>query len=150
MYHFVAHTERFVQSVENHLADKTMNPVQPGDASPKRVLVVDDNVDAATGIGMLLQVCGHDVRIVHRGRDVLDAALTHDADVVFLDIGLPDMDGYEVARVLRAHPGSQRARLIALSGFATDQAKQRSLSVGFDQHLSKPATLLMLQSALMS
>jgi CheY-like chemotaxis protein len=127
-----------------------MNPVQPGDASPKRVLVVDDNVDAATGIGMLLQVCGHDVRIVHRGQDVLDAALTHDADVVFLDIGLPDMDGYEVARVLRAHPGGQRVRLIALSGFATNQAKQRSLSVGFDRHLSKPATLSMLQSALMS
>jgi CheY-like chemotaxis protein len=125
-----------------------MSEMQARDTSPKRVLVVDDNVDAATGIGMLLQICGYDVRIVHRGQDVLDAALAHDADVVFLDIGLPDMNGYDVARVLRAHPGTQRVRLIALSGFASDQAKQRSLSEGFDHHLSKPATLSELRAAI--
>jgi CheY-like chemotaxis protein len=142
-----ARGDRFV-SGENHLADPTMSLAQPGDTSPKRVLVVDDNVDAATGIGMLLQVCGHNVRIVHRGQEVLEAALAHQADVIFLDIGLPDMDGYDVARGLREHPGSQRARLVALSGFASDQARQRSLAAGFDQHLSKPASLSVLQAAL--
>jgi CheY-like chemotaxis protein len=118
------------------------------DEMRKRVLVVDDNVDAATGIGMLLEICGHDVRIVHRGREVLNAALAHEAEVVILDIGLPDIDGYEIARVLRAHPCAESLRLIALSGFGTDLDKQRTLAAGFDRHLTKPADLRSLQASL--
>lgn len=121
---------------------------EPTGTLSKRVLVVDDNIDAATGIKMLLQICGHDVRVVHQGQEVLDAALAHNAEVVFLDIGLPDIDGYEVARVLRAHPRGQCLRLVALSGFAGDQAKQRALTAGFDRHLMKPADLRTLQAAL--
>ena len=116
---------------------------------PRRVLVVDDNVDAATGIGMLLQVCGHDVRVVHRGREVLDATLAHGADTIFLDIGLPDIDGYEVVRILRGHSRCRGVRLIALSGFAGDQDKRRAIAAGFDKHLTKPADLRALRAALM-
>lgn len=114
---------------------------------PKRVLVVVDNVDAAAGVRMLLQTCGHDVRVVHRGGDVLDATFAHGADVIFLDIGLPDVDGYEIARTLRGHPLGQRVRLIALTGFGTDQDKRRALAAGFDQHLTKPADLQVLPSS---
>ena len=122
---------------------------QSRDALPKRILVVDDSLDAATGIAMLMQVCGHDVHMVHRGQEVLEAALAHQVEVIFLDIGLPDIDGYEVARILRAHPRGQRLRLIALSGFGGEQDKQRALAAGFDGHLTKPADLAALQAAVM-
>lgn len=123
-----------------------MNPA--GDSSPRRILVVDDNVDAATGIAMLMQVCGHDVHMVHRGQEVLDAALAHDAEVVFLDIGLPDISGYEVARLLRAHPRARQLRVIALSGFGNESEKRNAIAAGFDGHLTKPADLGQLQAAL--
>lgn len=84
---------------------------QSTSGAAKRILVVDDNEDAAAGIAMLLQVCGHDVHMVHRGAHVLQAALAHDDEVVFVDIGLPDMDEYEVASVLRAHPGGRQLRV---------------------------------------
>jgi CheY-like chemotaxis protein len=119
------------------------------DSPPRRVLVVDDNVDAATGIGMLLQMCGHDVRVVYTGREVLDATLAHDADTIILDIGLPDIDGYEVLRILRGHPRCHGVRLIALSGFAGEQDKRRAIAAGFDKHLTKPADLQALRAALM-
>ena len=118
------------------------------DTAPKRILVVDDSEDAANGIAMLMQICGHDVHIVHRGQEVLDATLAHGVELVFLDIGLPDIDGYEVARLLRAHPVGRRLRLIALSGFGGEQDKQRALAAGFDGHLTKPADLAALQAAL--
>lgn len=123
-----------------------MNPA--GDPSPRRILVVDDNVDAAAGISMLMQVCGHQVHMVHRGREVLDAALAHDAEIVFLDIGLPDIDGYEVARTLRQHPRARHLRLIAISGFGNESEQQGALAAGFDGYLTKPAELAQLQAAL--
>lgn len=128
----------------------TSQSLNPAGALHKRVLVVDDNVDAANGIGMLLEVCGHNVRVIHQGREVLEAALAHDAEVVFLDIGLPDMDGYKIARVLRAHPRGQNLRLIALSGLGADEDKQHALAAGFDDHLTKPASLVALQAALVN
>jgi CheY-like chemotaxis protein len=118
------------------------------DSSPHRVLVVDDNVDAAAGIGMLLQICGHNVRVVHTGGEVVDATLAHDAEVIFLDIGLPDVDGYEVVRRLRGHPRCQGLRLIALSGFAADADKRRAIAAGFDEYLTKPADLGAIRAAI--
>lgn len=126
-----------------------MSESKSADALIKRVLVVDDNVDAATAVGMLLHVCGYDVHVVHRGQEVLAATLSHHVDVVFLDIGLPDMDGYEVVRTLRGHPRCQGLRLIALSGFGGEQDKQRALAAGFDAHLTKPADFRALRSALL-
>lgn len=127
-----------------------MNPSVALENSPRRrVLVVDDNVDAAIGIAMLLQICGHDVRVVHTGREVLDATLAHGAEVILLDIGLPDVGGYEVVRTLREHPRCQGLRLIALSGFATDEDKRRAMAAGFDAFLSKPADLRAIRAAVM-
>ena len=117
-----------------------------GDTLQRRILVVDDNEDAATGVAMLMQICGHDVHMVHRGTEVLDAALAHDIEIVLLDIGLPDVDGYEVARILRADPRAKHLRIIALSGAELD--KQTALAAGFDGHLTKPADLADLQAAI--
>jgi len=136
--------------IRDYLGGVSMKPsVALEDAPPRRVLVVDDNVDAATGIGMLLQICGHDVRVMHTGREVLDAALAHGAEVIILDIGLPDVHGYEVVRTLREHLWCHGLRLIALSGFATDEDKRRAMEAGFDEFLTKPADLRAIRAAVM-
>jgi PAS domain S-box-containing protein len=112
-----------------------------------RVLVVDDNVDAVESLAMLLELEGHRVRMVHDGPAALDAARTFRPQAVLLDIGLPGMSGYEVARRLRADPDLNPVRLIAVSGYGSPEDKQRSREAGFDLHLVKPvepADLLIL------
>ncbi|UQA57492.1 ATP-binding protein [Polyangium aurulentum] len=115
------------------------NARTPHDADRKlRVLVVDDNVDAATTLGDLLRAQGHEVRIAHDGLTALSVAGEQRPEIVFLDIGLPGMDGYEVARCLRAaspHP----AKLIALTGYGQEADRRRAAEAGFTQHLIKPA-----------
>ncbi|MDI3283756.1 ATP-binding protein [Polyangium sp. 15x6] len=103
-----------------------------------RVLVVDDNVDAAYMIGELVREQGHEVRIVHDGLSALTAAGEQRPEVVFLDIGLPGMDGYEVARRLRAS-GHRPARLVALTGYGQESDRRLTAAAGFTQHLVKPA-----------
>jgi len=111
----------------------------PHDADRKlRVLVVDDNIDAATTLGDLLRAQGHEVWVVHDGLAALSVAGEHRPEIVFLDIGLPGMDGYEVARCLRAaspHP----ATLVALTGYGQEADRRRAAEAGFTQHLIKPA-----------
>jgi CheY-like chemotaxis protein len=104
-----------------------------------RVLVVDDNPDAATSLSMLLRIQGHEVFSAHDGAGGLRAAEAHRPDVVLLDIGLPGMTGYEVARRIRNEPWGRSMRLVALSGWGQEESRQRSLEVGFDVHLTKPA-----------
>jgi PAS domain S-box-containing protein len=113
-----------------------------------RVLVVDDNVDAATSMAKLLELCGHTVRVIHDGKEALDVAIADRPDVIVLDIGLPGMDGYEVARAAREHSALKSVTLIALSGLGRDEDKQRSREAGFDVHLTKPADLEALQEAI--
>ena len=103
-----------------------------------RILVVDDNADAAESLKMLLSVFGHDVQIAHEGISALEVARSHVPQVVFLDIGLPGIDGYEVARRLRSDAGLAQSKLIALSGYGTDADQQRSRDAGFNRHLIKP------------
>ena len=103
-----------------------------------RMLVVDDNRDAAQALGMLLELMDHDVRIANDGADALRMAATHEPDLVLLDIGMPGMDGYEVARQLRSSPMAARTKIIALSGYGQDADRRRSASAGFDAHLVKP------------
>ncbi|HVF17825.1 MAG TPA: ATP-binding protein [Steroidobacteraceae bacterium] len=114
-----------------------------------RILVVDDNVDAAVGVAMLLEAYGHVVRVVHRGYDALAAAIAHEANVVLLDIGMPELDGYQVARILRAEPALAATRIIALSGFGREEDKKRSREAGFDAHLTKPADYAAIRDILM-
>jgi PAS domain S-box-containing protein len=106
-----------------------------------RVLVVDDNRDAADSLAALLEIGGHETRVAHDGDEALRAAHTFRPDIVFLDIGMPGKDGYEVARELRAATDTCSAVLVALTGWGAQQDRARSRSAGFDHHLTKPAGL---------
>jgi CheY-like chemotaxis protein/anti-sigma regulatory factor (Ser/Thr protein kinase) len=115
---------------------------------PARVLVVDDNRDAAETLSTFLEMLGVQAQQVHDGAEVLEAARAFAPDVVLLDIGLPGMDGYEVARALRADPELARARLIALTGWGAEEDRRRAQEAGFDHHLTKPVDLAVLEDLL--
>jgi CheY-like chemotaxis protein len=100
--------------------------------------VVDDNIDSADSIAMLLQMSGHDVRVAYSGQDALDMAAEYQPDIVLLDIGLPGMDGYEVARRVRAQPQLEKVKLIAVTGYGQEADRRQSQEAGFDYHLVKP------------
>ena len=110
----------------------------PGVTRPLRMLVVDDNTDSADSLGMLLKLHGHEVRVEYSGPAALQAAEAGPFDVILLDIGLPRMDGYEVARRLRARPDGKRPTLVAVTGYGYEADRQRSQEAGFDHHLVKP------------
>jgi signal transduction histidine kinase/ActR/RegA family two-component response regulator len=120
----------------------------PSAASPRRILVVDDNVDAAESLRMLLSLEGHEVRLAHDGVAALRIAQEMQPNVVLLDIGLPRMDGYEVARRLRQQPEMERLLLVALTGYGQDDDRRRSHEAGFNAHLVKPVDLDGLRMAL--
>jgi signal transduction histidine kinase/ActR/RegA family two-component response regulator len=104
----------------------------------QRVLVVDDNIDAAETLRMLLEMNGHEVRCAHEGAQAIVLAMDFRPDVALLDIGLPRMDGFELARRLRARPEMRDTRLIALTGYGQAEDRSRALAAGFDDHLTKP------------
>lgn len=110
-------------------------------AGPRRILVVDDNMDAAHTLCALLELAGHDIKPAYTGRDAIDAALSFTPEIAFLDIGLPDMTGYALAAALRAEPALENIRLVALTGWGSEKDRLASLEAGFDFHLTKPATL---------
>lgn len=114
---------------------KTAKPTGPS----LRVLVVDDNVDSAESLAQLLRISGHDVRTAHDGHAALQAALDFRPNVVLLDIGLPKMDGYDVAKQMRQEPILNNVVLVAMTGYGQESDRQRSLEAGFDHHLVKPA-----------
>lgn len=105
---------------------------------PKRVLVVDDNVDAADTLAQLLSLMGHDVKTAYKGADAITHAAAFLPDIVFLDIGLPDITGYDVARQLRTLPEMNHALLVALTGYGQAHHRQEALNAGFNQHFAKP------------
>lgn len=113
-------------------------------ASARRILVVDDNTDAAESTAMVLKLEGHEVKVASDGPSALQVATDFHPDVVLLDIGLPDMNGYEIGRRLRAMPGFTNTLLIALSGYAGEEQIDRARQVGFDHYLVKPAALVQL------
>jgi two-component system CheB/CheR fusion protein len=111
---------------------------EPSSATARRVLVVDDNVDTAVSAAALLELQGHEVRVAHAGPEAIALAREFGPDVVLLDIGLPGMDGYAVARTLRTDPRLAGSRLIAVSGYGQESDRRRSREAGFDEHLVKP------------
>ncbi len=115
-----------------------------------RILVVDDNVDAADSIAMLLSMEGHETHTVNTARAALLAAPVFKPEVVLLDIGLPEMDGYEVARRLRSPQASQRMRLVAVTGYGQAADRRRAQAAGFDEHMVKPVEPTVLQEFLRS
>lgn len=126
----------------------TNTPQTSSDPAQLQVLVVDDNTDAAESLGVLLDIEGHAAHIAHTGAEALQFAKSRALDVVFLDIGLPDMTGYEVARQMRLLPGMQKTLLVALTGWGTQDDRQRTREAGFDRHLTKPAELPAVEELL--
>ena len=125
--------------------------IAPADARALRILIVDDNVDAADSIAMLLSMEGHETRSVNTARAALLAVPDFKPEVVLLDIGLPEMDGYEVARHLRAQGstnGSRRIRLVAVTGYGQPADRLRAHEAGFDEHMVKPVEPAALQDFL--
>jgi len=121
-----------------------------GEAAPSRplrVLVVDDNLDSVETMSMLLRTWGHDVRTAAEGTEALSTAADFAPDVVLLDIGLPGMTGYDVARRLRPR-NAARPLLVALTGYGQPGDRARSQEAGFDLHFVKPVDLARLETAL--
>ena len=127
-----------LQAKLDDVAPAASGPV-PTVAAPRRVLVVDDNEDAATLLSMTLSIYGHDTRIAHDGPQAMDAAAAYRPDIVFLDIGLPTVDGYDTARWIREQPWGKDLLLVALTGWGHTADRRRSREAGFDHHLVKPA-----------
>ena len=135
---------------ETQASDATTAPhvVTAVDGSGRRALVVDDNEDAATTIAMLLSTWGYSVQVAHDGPAALRLLERGIFDVGVLDIGLPVMDGHELARRIREQPGTGKMHLIALTGYGQEADHQRSFEHGFDSHLVKPVEAVTLASAL--
>lgn len=124
------------------------NSIRKAEPAARRVLVVDDNRDSADSMAMLLQLHGHEVRVAYDGLEGVRAALADAPDVVLCDIGLPGLDGFCVARALRDDPRTARARLIAITGYGTEQTRRMCREAGFDRHFTKPVDPIMLANLL--
>jgi two-component system CheB/CheR fusion protein len=116
----------------------------------RRILIVDDNRDSRETLATLLRLFGHDVRTAHDGRHALEMAAAYRPDMVLLDIGLPVLNGYEVARRLRAEPDHRDTVLVAVTGYGGEEDRRRSLAAGFDHHMVKPVDFDSLQALLAS
>ena len=128
-----------------------LSPTAAGQTSPapvaRRILVVDDNRDAADSLGMLLRMIGNEVHTAYDGLEAVGAAATFQPDVIVLDIGLPKLNGYEAARQIRAQQGAGMV-LIALTGWGQEEDRLRSKEVGFDHHITKPVEFSTLKKLL--
>ncbi|SAK95256.1 PAS/PAC sensor hybrid histidine kinase [Caballeronia hypogeia] len=119
-----------------------------GAAAGRRILLVDDSVDAALALSMLLEAFGHRVRTEHDGTRALACIDEFKPDVVVLDIGLPGMSGFDVAREMRKRDVTKHALLLALTGWGSDADRQEARDAGFDHHLTKPVTIADLEALL--
>ena len=123
-------------------------PSPPGTDEPRRILVVDDNEDASETLALLLRQTGHDVRVAPDGATAQVAAAEFKPNVVLLDIGLPGMDGFEVARRLRALGSERSMLLVAISGYGLDEDRRRAREAGFDHYFTKPVSFATLREFL--
>jgi signal transduction histidine kinase/DNA-binding response OmpR family regulator len=123
-------------------------PTVGADTPSRRILVVDDNADAADSLAILLGLQGHETRIAQSGPEALEAAAAFGPDIALLDLGLPGMDGYELAARLRAMAQLRHIRLVALTGYGRSEDRQRTQAAGFDDHLVKPVDLAALTRSL--
>jgi CheY-like chemotaxis protein len=140
---FVIHLPIHATATETHPSTATMDePNATG--RTHRVLVVDDNLDAAHALSTLLRSSGHEVEMAHTGQGAIDLALRQRPNIVLLDIGLPDIDGYEVARRLRSEPRTSESLLVALTGYGQEDDRELAHRAGFDQHWVKPIDLTRL------
>jgi CheY-like chemotaxis protein len=131
--------------------ERTAAPAPASDTkrtAHRRVLIVDDNRDAAGSLGVLVDLLGSDVKVVYDGESALSTIPSYQPSLVLLDIGMPRMDGYEVARRIRALPEGRHITLVALTGWGQEQDRRSCSDAGFDRHFVKPIDLDALQSLL--
>jgi two-component system CheB/CheR fusion protein len=128
--------------------DEAPRPVPEARSARRRVLVIEDNDDAASTLGAVLELCGHEVRVALDGPSGFAEAHAFFPDVVLCDLGLPGMTGYDVARALRADGALGKPLLVAMSGYAQPEDRQRALDAGFDRHVAKPTPLAKLEQVL--
>lgn len=121
---------------------------RPTNAKALRILVVDDNKDAALMLCLVLETMGYDVAVEHHPREALERVMHHQYDAYLLDIGLPEMDGTELARRLRAMPSGKKALMIAITGYGQQFDRRNALRAGFDHYFVKPADPSKLASVL--
>jgi two-component system, sensor histidine kinase len=124
-------------------------PVEQGPEPSRRCLVIEDHVDTAESLALLLRLIGHEVEVAFDATQGLETARGFRPEVILCDIGLPGaLDGYAAARVLRADPELRSAYLIALTGYGLEEDRRKALEAGFDTHLTKPADLDALRRLL--
>jgi signal transduction histidine kinase/DNA-binding response OmpR family regulator len=129
---------------------KPASPQQENPAAPRRILIVDDNIDAAETLAMMLDILGQETRQAHDGHSAVTAAEEYKPELVFMDIGLPGLSGHEAASRIRKDLGMTDVYLIALSGYGTEEDRRKSLYAGFDAHLVKPLDPATLPAILAS
>ncbi|MEJ7592254.1 MAG: response regulator [Planctomycetaceae bacterium] len=134
--------------VQGEILELPVVESEPRNARQLRVLVVDDNVDTVLSFSMLLRASGHEVQTAHDGPAAVQAAINYLPDIVLLDIGLPGLNGYEVAKQIRQHPELKHVVLVALTGYGQDSDRHASGQAGFTYHLVKPARFEELQKIL--
>jgi PAS domain S-box-containing protein len=145
---FVVHLPIITTAADSTTLSRHITTESGGSAL--RVLVVDDNRDSAQSLGMLLETTGHAVQLAYDGPTALQATLAHRPNVVLMDIGLPDLDGYEVARRIREQPALKNIVLVAMTGYGNVGDLRRSEESGFDYHLIKPADFMKVKEILAS
>lgn len=132
---------------DNSMADASKPPVTQT-AARRKILVVDDNHDSALSLAMMLSIMGHDTRTAHDGESAVSTAETFLPDVILLDIGLPKLNGYEVAQRIRETSWGASMYLIAVTGWGQDEDRQRSSEVGLNLHMVKPVEPSALEKVL--
>lgn len=132
---------------DNSMADASKPPVTQT-AARRKILVVDDNHDSALSLAMMLSIMGHDTRTAHDGESAVSTAETFLPDVILLDIGLPKLNGYEVAQRIREASWGASMYLIAVTGWGQDEDRQRSSEVGLNLHMVKPVEPSALEKVL--
>ena len=115
---------------------------------PRRVLLVDDNKDVARSLARLLRSLGHDIHVAFSGEDALEAAERVQPQIIFMDIGLPGLTGYDTVREIRSKPWGKGVMLVALTGLGRPADRHRALEAGFNEYLTKPVPLEALQAVL--
>jgi CheY-like chemotaxis protein len=139
-----------VATPNENRATQSDRPLPAKDVVPRRILVVDDARASADTLAQLLRAIGHDVATANDGHTAVDWTVQNKPDVVFLDIAMPGMDGYEVARRIRDTVGLEDVVLVALTGYGQEEDRRRTTEVGFNHHLTKPTSLAALRSVLAS
>jgi len=126
----------------------TVLSLKPALHPRRRVLVVEDNLDSVHTMAMLIKAMGHEVQFAINGFAALDMARKFRPEIILLDIGLPDFEGDDIARQLRWEPGLERTRIIAISGRAGDEPRQRALEAGCEEYCTKPLDPAVLETLL--